>query len=355
MTERVALIAGASGAIGGALAQHLATMDSWQIVGLCRKPPARPISGVTYVHADMSDPSSLARALGEHDQISHIFYCGRAEHDDRGRESVAANVSLLANVVETVEAISQRLTHVNLVQGGKFYGVHLGPFPTPAREDDARVVTPNFYYDQEDWLRERSVKAAWNWSAARPNSLFHYSPGNARNLISTLGAYAAICKEAGLPLDFPGHAGAYTSLTQVTTTEILAQGMIWMSTTEPAAGNAFNLTNGDVFRWERLWPRLANAFSMRCGVIRPVQLAEIMPAWDEAWQRICARHGLVDQPLSAVANWAFADATLMRYWDEILSTNKARAFGFDGWDDSEQRFFTILSDYRQAGVLPSAD
>jgi len=29
------------------------------------------------------------------------------------------------------------------------------------------------------------------------------------------------------------------------------------------------------------------------------------------------RHGLVDQPLTALANWAFVDGTLMRWLDEI--------------------------------------
>jgi hypothetical protein len=64
------------------------------------------------------------------------------------------------------------------------------------------------------------------------------------------------------------------------------------------------------------------------------------------------RYGLIDQPLAAVANWAFADATLLRWWDEILSTNKAREFGFHDWDDSERRFMAIVQQYREAKILP---
>ena len=64
------------------------------------------------------------------------------------------------------------------------------------------------------------------------------------------------------------------------------------------------------------------------------------------------RHGLVDQPLTAFANRAFADGTLMRWLDEILSTNKAREYGFHDWDDSERRPLTILQQCRHAKLLP---
>ena len=63
-------------------------------------------------------------------------------------------------------------------------------------------------------------------------------------------------------------------------------------------------------------------------------------------------HSLEPRPLSSVANWPYADATLERYWDEILSTNKLRAHGFDGWADSEAAFFTALERYREARILP---
>ncbi len=73
---------------------------------------------------------------------------------------------------------------------------------------------------------------------------------------------------------------------------------------------------------------------------------------EAVWQRVCKRHGLKPRSLKEVANWAYADATLERYWDEILSHNKARRFGFDEWDDSEERFFATLEQYREAHVLP---
>ena len=181
----------------------------------------------------------------------------------------------------------------------------------------------------------------------------HFSPAIARNLVSTLGAWAAICRELGAALDFPGPQGAYDSLTQLTTIELLARAIAWMATEPACANEAFNVTNTDLFRWHALWPRLAAAFGMPLGSVRPLRLAEVMAGRGELWQKVCARHGLVQPDLDRVANWGYADATLERTWDEILSHNKARRLGFHDWDDSLARFFAVLDRYRQAGILPN--
>ncbi len=347
-----ALIAGATGAIGGALAAHLANTPGWQVVGLCRRPAAEPLSEVDYVHADMTDAHVCREALSRHDDVTHLFYCARAAHDDLGRESVQNNLDLLSNILDAVSAASPALRHVHLVQGGKYYGVHIGPFPTPAREDDPRTVVSNFYYAQEDFLRERSKKARWAWSASRPNSLLHFSPHNSRNLVSTLGAYAAICREVGADLDFPGPEGAFTSLTQLTSTDLLSRAMAWMATDDNAADQAFNVANGDLIRWCRFWPKLAEAFQMPLGSVRPVCLADVMADKEPVWQRITECYGLEKRPLSVVAQWAYADGTLERTWDEIMSTTKARSFGFHEFADSEADFLAILERYRSTKLLP---
>jgi nucleoside-diphosphate-sugar epimerase len=352
MSGSKALIAGATGAIGSPLAYRLASDPDWQVVGLSRRPPVQPAARVAYVQGDMMDVDAAAKAIAAHADITHLFYCGRAPHDDKARENVAGNLAILDAVVRATERVSSKLRHVHLVQGGKYYGVHFGPFPTPAREDDPRAVVDNFYYAQEDYLRERSKGGRWGWSASRPTTLLHFSPTNARNLVSTLGAYAAICREVGAALDFPGPEGSYTSLSQYTSTDLLSNAMAWMARDEKAANNAFNIANGDLMRWSRTWPRLAAAFGMSLGSVRPVTLADVMADKEAVWTSIMKRHGLEPRPLSAVAHWAYADMTLMRWWDEYQLTNKARAFGFHDWRDSEDEFLSILERYRQARILP---
>ena len=328
----------------------LASSGGWAVAGLSRNPPKRPIAGVEYVRADLADTDRCRRALDGHGDATHLFYCARATHREQTLEDAATNLALLDNVLSAAER--GPLRHVHLVQGGKVYGVHVGPFPTPAREDDPRAPIENFNYDQEDLLRRRSEGRPWTWSASRPNTLLHFSPAIARNLVSSLGAYAAICRELGCALDFPGPEGAYRSLTQVTSIELLARAAAWMATEPECANQAFNVTNGDVFRWCRLWPRIAEAFGMACGSVRPLRLAAAMQGREAVWERVRERYGLAPRSLAEVANWGYLDATLERTWDEILSTAKARSFGFHDWADSEARLLALIGEYRAAKILP---
>lgn len=305
-----------------------------------------------YLPCDLLDPAACAELLAPHPPVTHVFYCARVTHSDQPLESTSENLDLLVNAIDAVERASSGLRHVHLVQGGRYYGVHLGPFPTPAREGQGRSAVPNFNHAHQDFLSDRSRGSGWSWSASRPNTLLHYSPEIARNIVSTLGAYAAICAELGTSLDFPGPAGAYESLTQVTTLRLLARTMERIATDSSCAGKAFNVTNTDVFRWKAVWARLARQFQLEEGPVRPRLLADEMAGREAAWHRVCRRHRLRSTELANVANWPFADATLERHWDEILSHNRARGHGLDEWDDSVERFFQILGTYREAGVLP---
>nr|WP_289320182.1 hypothetical protein [Peribacillus simplex] len=62
-------------------------------------------------------------------------------------------------------------------------------------------------------------------------------------------------KELGLPLRFPGKPGAYGSLLKVTYVGLLAKATVWAATEERCANQAFYITNGDMFRWNELWPK----------------------------------------------------------------------------------------------------
>lgn len=351
---RIALIAGASGAVGTALARCLSASDQWSVVGIARRKPATPINGVHYAALDLSDLEGLREGLARLPNPTHLFYCGRATHAEQVIENTSQNLKLLDHLVTAVEAKSPDLQHVHLVQGGKYYGVHIGPFQTPARESDPRAPIRNFNYDQQDYLAERSAHAPWQWSASRPNTLLHYSPGNGRNLISSLGVYAAFCKSLGAALDFPGPEGAYRGVTQLTTLSQLARAIAWMASEPRCANQAFNVTNTDLIRWERIWPRLAKAFEMPLGVVRPMRLADVMADREVHWQdQFYATGQPHTNALNDLVNWGYLDATLERYWDEILCHNKIRAFGFDPWDNSEERLFSLLTAYRDARILPN--
>ena len=157
------------------------------------------------------------------------------------------------------------LRRVVLVTGTKYYGAHLGPFKTPARENDPRHMPPDYYFDQIDWLTGYQRGKRWDWVELRPQTLCGFAPGTPMSLAPAIAVYAAVSKELGLPLRFPGKPGAYTSIYQVTESAHFANAALWAAT-EPRCGlEAFNITNGDYFRWSNLWPKLAAVFDMPVG------------------------------------------------------------------------------------------
>ena len=66
---------------------------------------------------------------------------------------------MLRNLMATLEPVAPALRHVALLQGTKAYGVHVRPLNVPAREGRSEMYEqPNFYWAQENFLRERSRK-----------------------------------------------------------------------------------------------------------------------------------------------------------------------------------------------------
>ena len=163
----------------------------------------------------------VERAIAPLSDVTHIVFAAYLEKDTPGERS-EVNVALLRNLLTAVERNAPGLKHVTLYQGGKAYGADLGPFKTPAREDDPRLMEPNFYYDQEDFLRERQAGKQWSYSVLRPEAVCGYAVGNP-NLTMVIAIYASISKELGVPLRFPGPEAAYRALHQVTSATILVK------------------------------------------------------------------------------------------------------------------------------------
>ena len=347
-----ALVVGATGAVALRLVERLLD-QGWAVVGLCRHPPAAsPSSRLTYRQADLFDAADCTAALRDCADVTHVFYTARATHGESGTESIPENVAMLDATLDAVLPAARDLRHVHLVEGGKWYGLQLGPFATPAREDDPRPATPNFYHAQEDLLRARQRHEAWTWTASRPNILCDFAPGRARNLTSVLGAYAAVLDEMGMPLHFPGNPARWHALMEATDATLLSGAIHFIATDPRAANQAFNISNGDVFRWEHAWPRLAAHFGMRPGEVRPVNLEAFMRDKEPVWQRVVQRHHLVPSRLDDVAAWAFGDFVFRLDYDIMSSTTKLRHAGFPEVVDSEDMFLRQLVRYRNARLLP---
>ena len=250
--------------------------------------------------------------------------------------------------------------HVALVTGLKHY---LGPFeaygkgtlpPTPFREDQPRLDVENFYYAQEDELFAAAARDGFGWSVHRPHTIVGYALGNAMNMGVTLAAYATICRETGRPFLFPGSAAQWNGLTDMTDARLLARHLDWAATTPAARDQAFNVVNGDVFRWSWMWGRIAGWFGLDPapfpgeGTPLERQLADAGPVWAE----IAREHGLVEPDLGKLASPWHTDADLGRPIEVVTDMSKSRKLGFLDYQATDDGFFDLFARLRKERVIP---
>lgn len=349
---KTALIAGAGGAASKRLIETLLADPGWSVLALARTP--RPSTArLIWISADLFDAQACRRALVEHTGITHVFYTSRAKHGETGVESIPDNVAMLENVLDAVEPVAAGLEHVHIVEGTKWYGMHLGPFATPAPEDaDIGHLPDNFYYAQERMLAERQHGKRWAWSASRPTFIYDFAPERARNAVAVLGAYAALCRELGVAFDYPGSQTAFDAQRDFTDALLLARQMKFIATVPAGRNAAFNTNNGDVVRWSELWPVLAAHLGVPAGAARPFGMNAWVRDKQPVWERIVQRHGLVETALTDVADWAFANFHFGHPYDIVSSPLKLRAAGFGETLDSRQMLLDHLSRYREARIFP---
>ena len=260
---------------------------------------------------------------------------------------------MLKNIVSSVsESKHHNLSRVVLIQGAKVYGAHLGKFKTPAKENDPRHLPPNFYYAQEDFLRSFQNNKNWDWSILRPDLVAGISIGNPMNIAMAIAVYASISKALGLPLKFPGKEGAYRALIQITDALLLARAATWVATSKKTSFEVFNITNGDLFRWEHLWPKIAKYFDMECAPIQTISLSHYMPIQEQTWLKLVDTHNLKTMPYSKIAAWPFADFILGSEYDVITDTTKIKQYGFHEVIDSERQLLKLFDEFREQKLIP---
>ena len=345
------LVAGAHGVIGRQVALHFAAQPGVEVIGLSRR-TGYELPGVRQLSIDLQNRDDVRAKLSEVRGITHLVF-GAYIEKPTAHEKSEVNVAILRNLLEVVEESSPEFKHITFYQGGKAYGADLGPFKTPAREDDPRLMPPNFYYDQEDFLREQQRGKMWHFTALRPEAVIGYGTGNPMNLGMVIAVYAAISRELGLPLRFPGTEAAYRALYQVTSAKILAEATDWAGQTPGAANEIFNITNGDYFRWEHMWPRIGQMLGMEVVPPTPMPLATYMPDKGPVWEAITRKHGLqTDVPYDRLVSWAFGDFIFASGFDNISSTIKARRAGFSACIDTEQMFSELFDELQDRRIIP---
>jgi hypothetical protein len=140
----------------------------------------------------------------------------------------------------------------------------------------------------------------------------------------------------------------------MTDARLLARHLLWATTTPAACDQAFNVVNGDVFRWKWMWGRIADWFNIKPapfdGTVLPLetQMARDSPIWRD----IVARYGLAEHDLNQLASPWHTDADLGRPIEVVTDMGKSRRLGFTVYQPTDDAFFDLFARLRTERLIP---
>jgi nucleoside-diphosphate-sugar epimerase len=361
MSRKAVLVVGASGLVGYAAMQHFSADPDCEVIAVSRRQPDATFAA-RFISADLTDARACADVFGNLKDVTHVIYAALYERPDliggwRDAEQIAVNDRMLRNVMEPLESAARGLLHVSLLQGTKAYGSHVRPMKVPAREGRSEMrEQPNFYWNQEDYLRARQRGKAWVFTIFRPVLIVGYSQGSAMNVVPAIGVYAAMLKEAGLPLHYPGGPAR---VGQAIDAELLARCMHWAGEAEAARNATFNVANGDIYCWPNIWPAIAEAVGMAVGKDVSCSLEQEIKPRESDWARICAKYDLVSPHLRSFVGLSFQYADYQMGYGRsaaappaFSSTIKVMQAGFHDVMDTEIMFAKYLRVFQEKRLLP---
>ncbi len=153
-------------------------------------------------------------------------------------------------------------------------------------------------------------------------------------------------------MQFPGTEQAYRgALVNVTAAPLLGEAAVWAA--EEQHDGAFNLTNGDVFRWSHVWPQLADWFGLDVGEPQPISLAQRLTALKPLWQTLAQGEGLAEANPERIAPGPSATSSSMSRRTPIFDVTKARQAGFGQMVlRSDEVLLAHLEDMRRRRLIP---
>ncbi|MED6187216.1 NineTeen Complex (NTC) component [Stylosanthes scabra] len=271
---------------------------------------------------------------------------------------------MLRNVLRAVIPNAPSFCHVSLQTGICHYAESMNPLElkfhdSPLTEDMPRSGKPHFYHTQEDILMEETAKkegVTVTWSVHRPQLIFGFSPHCVMNIVGTLCVYAAICKHEGAPLRFPGNRLVWESYYMASDADLIAEQYVWAAVEDhPSAKNeAFNCSNGDVFKWKHLWKVLAEQFGIEEYGYQEgseVRLSEIMRDKGPVWDQIVRENQLQPTKIEDVASWWVADSALTILFP-LGNMNKAKEHGFFGFRNTKNSFIYWINKTKANNIVP---
>lgn len=197
-------------------------------------------------------------------------------------------------------------------------------------------------------------KKGMTWFINRPQVIFGFSPYSMMNLIGTLCVYAAICKHECVPLKFPGSKAAWEGYSTASDANLIAEQHIWGAVDPKAKNQAFNCSNGDVFKWKHFWKVLADKFGIENYGFEDgsdFKLSDMMKDKGGVWEDIVRDNGLLPNKLEEVGDWWFVDF-MLRVEGVLDTMNKAKQHGFLGFRNSKESFISWIDKTKAYKIVP---
>lgn len=118
---------------------------------------------------------------------------------------------------------------------------------------------------------------------------------------------------------------------------------------------AFNITNGEVDRWDNVWPDLAKIFGMQLGrENQHVSLQRMMADKEPLWASMREKYGLQPYTLNELVSWPWVDWAYSAPYDQISSVTKARKAGWHEVIDSTTMFRELIGELVAQKIIPPA-
>lgn len=357
---KTVVVAGASGIIGQAVVARFLS-SGWKVVAVSRRDPdALGHPNLTHLAVDLRDADLCEAAFAGLTEATHLVYAALYEKPGlvagwEEEDQMQTNSRMFGNLLEPLSRTGS-LAHATVFQGTKAYGSHLHDIPVPAKESQPRDPHKNFYWLQEDRVRELAPERGFAFTILRPQMVIGGAVGVAMNVLPAVGAYAMLRARLGEPCGFPGGPAFVWEASDV---RLVARACEWAATEPAAAGGTYNVTNGDVFSWRDLWPGMMDALGVAPGPDKPVALTEFLPAHENLWDEIVAEHDLEPKSMGAMlgesahmADYCFAYGQTSQPRAKFISTIKIRRAGFADCMDTDECFRFWLRDMVDRKVFP---
>ncbi|UJR32523.1 hypothetical protein I4U23_019985 [Adineta vaga] len=295
--------------------------------------------------------------------ITHMFYYAHVPKMDE-IEQDNINKILLQKALDATEKVAgKNVKCVSLQTGYKYYGVHKGPqymAAQPFIEDAARHEGVNFYYTQEDLIKEYATKNKWNYSITRPNLIIGVSKGNMLNFAISLAIYASVQKEKGEPLLFPGNELAWDVVLDHSSSSNNSHFQLWASTNDQTANQIFNIHNGDKVQFRTLWPKFEKYFGFEHHEQKfsenkmesQLNFYEYMTQSKTVWDQIIQRYNL-DKASFDYANWLFTHYLFSIPYNTEGDLTKARSYGWTTTIDTAESYSQCFDRLKKMKIIPT--